>query len=149
VDVYDPGTGSQLHDLNPSDFHPTPPDLFWTTAIPKQNIDVQPGQGSATMQATNIPIYDYGEIGNALFGGGTRTPGVVSFKVVWSGVDERVSIRNTDPVYGGFAGNFVRNRAQMEWTAITDKYTFVSAPLSQSESAFAQIGEERNGSFFH
>ncbi len=100
------------------------------------------------MEAKRVPIFDYGNIGNALSGGAPRTPGVVSFRVVWSGVNQRVNIRNTDPLYGGFAGNFVRNTAQMEWTAVTDDFTFVSAPLRTSSSNFAEIGEERNGSFF-
>jgi hypothetical protein len=146
VDVFDPGTGLQLHDLNPSDYHPT--GLFWTLPIPEQNIEVHPGNGYASIVAKNLPIYDYGQIPNALFGGAPRSPGVVSYRIVWSGVQQRVNIRNTDPVYGGFAGTFVRNTAQMEWTAETEDYTFVSAPLSTSSSGFALIGEERNGSFF-
>ena len=76
------------------------------------------------------------------------TPGSVSFKVVWSGVDERVKIRNTDPVYGGFASTFIRNTAQMEWAATVGEFTFVSAPLATSSSSFAEIGQERNGGFF-
>jgi hypothetical protein len=75
---------------------------------------VQLGKGSASLQASDEAILDYGYIANALFGGRpTPTPGTVSFKVVWSGVDERLNITNTDPVYGGFAGEFVRNSAQM------------------------------------
>jgi hypothetical protein len=100
------------------------------------------------MESKDVPIYDYGGFDNAIMGGQPRTPGKVSFKVVWSGVNQRVNIRNTDPVYGGFGGNFVLNSAQMEWTAITDNYIFVSAPLATSFSAFAEIGQERNGSFF-
>jgi hypothetical protein len=146
VDIFDPGTGSQLHDLNPSDYHPT--GLFWTIQIPQENVQVHPGNGYASVVAKNLPIYDYTQIGNALFGGAPRSPGVISYRVVWSGVQQRVNIRNTDPVYGGFAGNFVRNTAQMEWTAVTDDYTFVSGPLSTSSSEFAEVGEERNGSFF-
>ena len=146
MDVFDPGTGSQLHDLNPSDYHPT--GLFWTLPIPEQNIEVQPGNGYASVVAKNLPIYDYGQIPIALFGGGPCSPGVVSYRILWSGVKQRVNIRNTDPVYGGFAGTFVRNSAQMEWMAETEDYTFVSAPLSTSSSEFAQIGHERNGSFF-
>jgi hypothetical protein len=72
----------------------------------------------------------------------------VSFKVTWSGVNERLNIRNTDPIFGGFAGNFVRNAAQMEWTATVGDLMFVSAPLATSSSSFAEIGHERNGSFF-
>ena len=97
-----------------------------------------------------MPILDYGNILNALFTGDQPppVPGSVSFRVVWSGVTQRVNIRNTDPTYGGFAGEFIRNTAQMEWTATVGDYTFVSDPLATSSSAFAEIGHERNGSFF-
>jgi hypothetical protein len=147
VDVYLPGPGGQIHDLNPTAFPPV--GLFWTIEIPVDGIDVQLGAGRASMQASNVPILDYGNIGNALFGGGPPpVPGSVSFNVVWSGVGQRVNIRNTDPVYGGFAGEFIRNSAQMQWTATVGDYTFASDPLTTSSSSFAEIGEERNGSFF-
>ena len=132
--------------MNPSDYHPT--GLFWTTRIPQSNVQVEVGNGYASAGATNLPIFDYGNINNSLYGGAPRTPGVISYRVVWSGVQQRVTIRNTDPVYGGFAGMFVRNSAQMEWTAVTDDYIFVSAPLATSKSQFAELGEERNGCFF-
>jgi hypothetical protein len=59
-----------------------------------------------------------------------------------------VHIRNTDPTYGGFAGEFIRNTAQMEWTTTVGDYTVVSDPSATSSSSFAEIGHERNGSFF-
>jgi hypothetical protein len=122
--------------------------LFWTIEIPTTGIDVQLGKGSATLQASDVPIFDYGNIGNALFGGGpSAIRGSVSFTVVWSGVGQRVNIKNTDPVFGGFAGEFVRNTAQMEWTATVGDLTFASDPISTSFSDFAEIGQERNGSF--
>jgi len=126
VDVYEPGAGPQIHDLNPTAFPPT--GLFWTLAIPDNSIQVNPGQGSVRMAVNNIPILDYHDIPNAIFGGGPAPiPGSVSFKIAWSGVKERVNIKNTDPVYGGFAGEFVRNNAQMEWTATVGDFQFVSA----------------------
>jgi len=147
VDVYASGTGAQLHDLNPSLFPPL--GLFWTIAIPVGGIQVNLGKGVATMEAQNVAVIDYGDIGNALFGGGpTPVPASVSFKVAWSGVGERVNIKNSDPVFGGYAGEFIRNTAQMEWTGTAGDYTFVSDPLATSSSAFAEIGRERNGSFF-
>jgi hypothetical protein len=147
VDVYLPGPGGQIHDLNPSSFPPV--GLFWTIEIPSNSIDVELGAGRASMQVSNVPILDYGSLGNALFGGGPpAVPGSVSFKVVWSGVNQRLNIKNTDPVYGGFAGEFIRNTAQMEWTATVGDYTFASDPLTTSSSSFAEIGQERNGSFF-
>ena len=49
---------------------------------------------------------------------------------------------------GGFAGEFVRNSAQMEWNAAVGDYTFVSDPMMTSSSSFVEIGHERNESFF-
>ena len=102
------------------------------------------------MQGSDVPVFDYGTLVNALFGPppSPLPTGTVSFRVVWSGVGQRVNIRNTDPTYGGFAGEFIRNTAQMEWTATVGDYTFVSDPLATSSSAFAEIGHERNGVFF-
>jgi hypothetical protein len=48
----------------------------------------------------------------------------------------------------GFGGSLVYNTAQMEWTATVGDYRFVSAPLNTSSSAFALLGQERNGAFF-
>lgn len=109
------------------------------------------GKGFASIEAFNVPIFDYGTGQNSLFpppNPPPAIPGTVSFKVVWSGVGERVNIKNTDPMNGGFAGEFVRNSAQMEWTGTVGDLTFVSAPLSTSSSSFAEIGHERNGVFF-
>ena len=146
--MYSPGPGGQLDDLNPSLFPPT--GLFWTVEIPTDGVRVEPGGGRAVLEARDVPILDYGNIPNALFGGGPAPlPGTVSFKVVWEGVAQRLHIRNTDPVFGGFAGEFIHNSARMEWKAEAGGYTFESAPLATSSSSFAEIGHERNGFFFH
>ena len=83
--MYDPSLGptpslaSQIHDLNPGITPPGPDGLFWTTVIPDEGIEVHLGEGVASMQATNVHIDDYGNVLNALFGGGpTPIPGVVS-----------------------------------------------------------------------
>ena len=156
-----PGPGNQIHDLNPTAFPPV--GLFWTIEISEDEsgeqegdnqetgggIEVEFGRGSASMHVSNAPILDYGNIPNALFGGGqSPVPGSVSFKVVWSGGGPRVQVRNTDPVFGGFEGEFIRDTAQMEWTARVGQYTFASDALATSASSFAEIGHERNGVFF-
>jgi hypothetical protein len=124
----------------------TPSGLFWTTVIPAGSVSVNPGKGRASLQVRNIVVTDYGDYGNALFGGGPPpVPATVSFEVQWSGVAERVNVVNpTD----GFAGEFVRNSAQMAWSATVGDYSFVSAPASTSSSIFAEVGHERNGVFF-
>jgi hypothetical protein len=48
----------------------------------------------------------------------------------------------------GFAGTFVRGQAEMEWSAAVGDFSFASGPASTSSSLFAEIGHERNGSFF-
>ena len=149
-----PGPGAQIHDLNPTVFPPV--GLFWTIQISDDRhgdnddgVDVNLGAGSATLQATNAPILDYGNIVNALFGGGpSPVPGVVSFKVEWRGVHERLNIRNTDSVFGGFGGEFIRNSAQMQWSARVGDLVLESDALGTSSSSFAEIGHERNGVFF-
>jgi hypothetical protein len=98
------------------------------------------------MQVSDVAVTDYGNIVNALFGGGPAPmPATVSFEVRWSGVLERANIVNPD---NGFAGEFVRGHAQMEWSAAVGDFSFVSGPASTSSSIFAEIGHERNGSFF-
>ena len=110
---------------------------------------MNPGKGTAVMSAHNVPILDYGNFGNALFGGGPPpVPGKVSFTVRWSGGRHRVKVRNDDPVYGGFAGEFIYNTAQLEWSGRVGDLSFVSDPISTSSSTFALLGHERNGRFF-
>jgi hypothetical protein len=87
--------GPQIHDLNPSSFPPV--GLFWTTEVSGNGIEVELGAGRASLQASNVAILDYGDIENALFHNDPPpTPGTVSFRVVWSGVNQRVNIKNTD-----------------------------------------------------
>jgi hypothetical protein len=107
------------------------------------------GKGYASMAAENVPVLDYPDFAGSLFGvGAPPVPATVSFKVVWSGVNERVKIRNTDPVYGGFGGDFIYNRAQMEWSARVGDVSIVSDPIGTSSSRWAELGHERNGMFF-
>ena len=162
MDVYEPGPGSQIDDLNPGI---TPSGLFWTAVIPPDSVQVgfdededddDQGQsggggghtldGAASVRVKNIAVQDFGNIGNALFGGGPPpVPATLSYEVRWSGVNERVQINNAAQ---GFRGDFVRNQAQMKWSAVVGDFKFVSGPLSTSSSVFAELGLERNGSFF-
>jgi hypothetical protein len=145
VDVFEPGSGdepTQINDLNPGI---APSGLFWTVAMPQDSVQVDLGRGTASMRLTDYALRDYGSIPNALFGGGPApVPATVSFEVRWSGLGERVSLRNQA---GGFAGDFLRNTAQMEWSATVGPYRFRSDAASTSSSDFAEIGRERSGVF--
>ncbi|HWJ47323.1 MAG TPA: hypothetical protein VNS62_06710 [Candidatus Udaeobacter sp.] len=141
--MYEPGPGNQINDFNPGI---APSGLFWTTAISPEDVDVDFEEGSASMRVHKVAVTDFHDIGNALFGGGAPpTPAIVTFHVRWSGVQERLRIRNVDQ---DFTGKFIRNQAQMEWSATTEEFSFASAPANSSSSSFAELGHMRNGSFF-
>ena len=129
--------------MNPG-ITPFPFGLFWTTRLPDNSTFANPGAGTAVVEAHNIHVYDFGNFNNAL-SGNPGVPAVVSYKVEWSGVGERVNVKNRSD---GHAGEYTRGQAQMEWSATVGDYSFVSAPLSTSSAEFAELGTERNGSFF-
>ena len=148
MDVYLPGTGgAQVHEINPTQFPPV--GLFWTVPIPVGGVEVDLANGTASMKAHKVPIYDYGTIQNAFFMGSNPPPipGWISFKVVWRGGIAGMPVHSTDPTNGIFAGTLADCMAQMEWTAEVGDFSFQSDPLETSHSSYAQIGQETNGSY--
>ena len=112
--------------------------------MPEDSVQVNPGAGRAIYKADNIQIADYGNFDNS-FGGVPGQPAVVSFEVRWSGVNERVNIKDE---VARFGGEFVRGSAQMAWRARIGTIEYASDPLETSFSHFASLGTERNGVFF-
>jgi hypothetical protein len=94
---------AQIVELNPG-INPYPTGLFWTMQIPDSSVRVNPGAGSAVYQVANAQVLDFGDFNTAL-SGAPGSPATVSFDVRWSGVNQRVNIK--DPV-AGFGGEFVR-----------------------------------------
>lgn len=129
--------------MNPG-IHPFPNGLFWTLQIPDDSVEVHPGAGSATYRVRDLSIADYVNFDGS-FNNGPSTPATVSFEVRWSGVDQRLNIKDDAARFGG---EFVRGRAQMEWSAVVGDLEFRSDPLAASSSDFASLGTERNGTFF-
>jgi hypothetical protein len=123
------GLTSQVHDFNPGI---EASGLFWTTPIERDSVRVNLGAGSASLHIVDLEIEDYGTVVNALRDG-PSVEASVSFDISWSGVDERVKIRN-------------RSTATLDWSASNESgFGFQSDPLA---SHFAEIGKERNGVFF-
>ena len=107
------------------------------------------------MRGSNVQLFDYGNFVNSIFAGGPPPiPATVSFLVRWAaaapgrgasaGVQAHV-VNASD----GHAGQHIRTTAQMEWSATTGDFDFVSAPIGTSASDFAEFGKERNGVFFN
>ena len=98
MDVFLPGSGGgQVHELNPTQFPPV--GLFWTLPIPASGVHVDLANGTASLRATKVPIFDYGSLPNALFSGATPAiPGWVSFNVVWQGTSSTVNINSSEMI---------------------------------------------------
>jgi hypothetical protein len=142
--VYDPSSGyTQINDMNPG-ISPYPAGLFWTIALPPQSVVANPGAGKAVYKATNVEIRNFVDFNESL-SGQPGDPATVSFEVHWSGVGQRLNIHSED---ANFGAEFVRGRAQMEWSAVVGDYHFKSDPLATSSSDFAEMGTMRNGTFF-
>ena len=142
MDVFEPGPGAQLNDFNPD---VAPSGLFWTLAIPPENVQVNLDSGTASFLLNNATVHDYGNIPNALVGGGpVPVPATLSFEVRWGQPRERDMVYNEEQ---SFIGLFARNKAQMAWSATVGNYEFTSSPLATSSSSFAEVGYELNGIF--
>jgi hypothetical protein len=142
--VYDPSLGGQqIHDFNPGI---TQNGLFWTSIVPEDSVRVDVSAGRATIEVLDLHMKDYVDLENAVVGGGPRpVPSVVSYRVEWNATDPVTVFDNVDQQ---FRGEFRTASAQMEWSARTVRFDFVSAPIATSTTDAAQLGSESNGAFY-
>jgi len=127
--------------------------LFWTVPLPDGSVHVNPGNGTATYQVSNLATLDFHDFVNDLEHG-PSTPTTVSFTIQWGGpITARHNVRDA---VNGFAGEYVYNSATMVWSANEPSRpamwggpaTYASDPTSPSKSDVAVVGHERNGVFF-
>ena len=144
--MYDPSLGDpapQIHDFNPGI---TRLGVFWTSIVDNDDVRANIDKGRATLEVRNLRMKDFFNLQNATVGGGPRpVAAVVSYKVVWNALG---AVNSFDNAEQKFRGEFRSATAQMEWSARTRDFTFVSAPLATSTTDAAQLGSERNGRFY-
>ena len=98
------------------------------------------------MEVRNLHMKDFFDLLNATVGRGEPPrPAVVSYRVEWTAAGP---VNAFDNVAQQFRGLFRNAAAQMEWSARTPDFDFVSAPIGTSTTDAAQLGFERNGSFY-
>ena len=143
--------------------------VFWTAVIPDEDVQVNPGAGTAEMHLRDLHLLDYYSpqgTGDLASLGPTWQSGyfnaTVSIDVAWGGpVTRRVNVKDAA---NGFAGAFDENQATVQWSVHSESgFDFVSNPGDFSTSVpevpgvngvtaplnfFAQVGHERNGIFF-
>jgi len=148
----------------------SPTSVAWVAQIPEGSVHVNLDNGSASLHASNICVFDAFTVGNSLNTArplGNLVKGVInSLHIEWSGVSRRVS--GFSDSANCFRGDFVENTATISVTATTPRnvstqpnpngqgcvtkdlhgFRFVSGPARMNVSDVAQIGSESNGIFF-
>jgi hypothetical protein len=133
----------QIHDFNPGI---TQTGLFWTSIVRHSNVRVDLNNGRATLEVSNLHMQDFFDLENAVIGGkGQPVPVVVSYRVEWTATGAATAFDNPDQQY---RGQLSTAAAQMEWSARTPQFEFVSAPIETSTTDAALLGQESNGAFY-
>ena len=104
------------------------------------------GAGKAHMSATNLALFDFFNIPNALFRltSPASVPATCGFDIRWSGP---VTSRGPVTSPSGSTGELVMCKANMTWSASNALgFKFQSDPANTT-SAFAQLGRVSNGVF--
>jgi hypothetical protein len=133
-----------IHVIDPGN---VPDGLFWTEPIPSDSVHVHldKKKPTASLRVQNIATRDWGTVPNDLLHG-PSVPATLSFEVQWKGLIKPVNLR--DPV-NRFVFKGVEDTAVLTCSASVPKkdFEFVSDAAGQ-KVGFAEIGHERNGSFF-
>jgi hypothetical protein len=134
---------AQIHDFNPGIRNDG---LFWTIVIDPGAVEVDLAHGTATYEVEDLHIWDYGNLENGITGDGPPpAPAIVSFKVQWTGAG---AVNHFDNPAQKYRGDFQYATAQIEYQIHTGNFDIVSAPLANSTTEVAQLGQESNGSFY-
>lgn len=140
MDLFEPGSGLQVHDFNGGILVSG---LFWTQPVDALRIS-RDGR-EAVFDVKNVPVIDSFQILSGL-----GTPGTVSFHVEWSATGplvERGRGRVVPPTdAAAFRGRFAVAKSTAAITGSEFGFSFRSDPGVGTARTFAEMGEERNGS---
>jgi hypothetical protein len=144
VDLYEPGSGSHVHDFNAGILASG---LFWTLPADEDALHVSDDGRHAVLELQNVGVID-----DFAFGSGAEgTPGKVSLRVEWRATGPFVqrgkgnSVPPTDPA--AFRGQFAVAESTAEIAGSEFGFSFRSNPGVSTARTFAEMGQERNGSF--
>ena len=134
-----------------------PSGLFWTVRIPDRWVSVEADDldDGARYRIDKLHLLDYGKLANSLPAflppGTAQTPpdaSVASFDMRWKGNTGAVS--TTDPGPNQFTFDGISTHATMAWSCSvpSQHFKFRSDAADTSHETFAELVNERNGSFF-
>jgi hypothetical protein len=143
VDLFEPGSGSQVHDNNGGILANG---LFWVVPLDDDAIRVSRNGRRLLLRARDVPVID-----SFQFFGPNQIPASVSFQVEWRATGEFVErgsgtgVPPTDPA--AFLGRFAVARSTAAFEGSEFGFGFRSDPGVSSDRGFAEMGRERNGVF--
>jgi len=143
VDLFEPGSGSQVHDYNGGILTSG---LFWTLPVADHQLRFSRDGRHAALDVDRLGVFD-----SFTFGGPAGTPATVSLHLRWSATGPTVDrgkgedVPATDPA--AFLGRFAvaRSTAAIEGTEFG--FSFRTNGDASMEGGFAEVGRERNGAF--
>jgi hypothetical protein len=143
VDLFEPGSGSQVHDDNGGILASG---LFWTVPVDDNALRVSRDGRSAVLDVSGIDVID-----SFTFGSGIGTVATLSFHIEWRATSAFVdrgkdsTVPATDPA--AFLGRFAVARSTARFEASEFGFSFRSDPGVSTDRSYAQMGRERNGAF--
>lgn len=142
MDTFDPGSGSQLHDLTPGIL---PSGAFWVVQIPMRSFRINKDRTFAHLRLKRLPLMDTFE-----FGGTSPIAAHVNVNVYWHATGDHVARGGgpeADPESpGAFAGRFADARAHGRVAASETGFGMQSGQLT-SDTFYANMGDMVNGVF--
>jgi hypothetical protein len=143
VDLFEPGSGSQVHDLSGGIL---PSGLFWTLALDDDALHVSHDGRRAALDVEDLPVIE----SFRLFGP-NNTPATLSFHIEWQAIGPFVdrgkdaTVAPTDPA--AFLARFAVARSTAQFEASELGFSFTSNRDVSTDRGFAEMGRERNGAF--
>ena len=143
----------QIHDYSPGI---AANGLFWVIPSPRDSMEIDFEEGAARLRLRDVPVTDAHDLYNNLTTGQgypplgvppvAPVPARVSFDIEWSGITESAKVVN---VLQNFRGHFVKTGATIDWSAESAAFAFQSENPNPARNAYAVIGHEQSGVFFH
>jgi len=143
VDLFEPGSGSQVHDYNGGILTSG---LFWTLPVKDHELRFSHDGRRARLHVEAINVFD-----SFAFGGPTGTPATVSLDIRWHATGPTVprgkgkDVADTDPA--AFLGHFAVARSTAAISGSEFGFSFRTNPALSTKDTFAELGREKNGAF--
>jgi hypothetical protein len=143
VDLFEPGSGSQVHDINGGVLASG---LFWTLPLDDDALHVSHDRRRAVLDVEDIQVIE-----NYVLFGPNSTPATLSFHIEWQAIGPFVdrgkdaTVAPSDPA--AFLARFALARSTAQFEVSEFGFSFRSDPGANTDRGFAEMGRERNGSF--